>query len=265
MKEIVSPQNERVKKWSALLTKKGRDQSGLFVAEGVHLVREALVSGAEVESILVRQYTDIPQEIAEEVAAYEEAGGELVSVSDAVLAKCSDTEHPQPVLAIVRKPQEVELGAVLGREDALIVVSDGVQDPGNLGTIIRSADAAGASAVLLGEGTVDAYNPKTVRSAMGSLFHLPVIACRLEEAVDAAKERGVQIVVTELEATKTIYEADFCGPTWIVLGNEARGVSAAMREAATESVIIPMKGRAESLNVAMASTVLLFEAMRQRL
>ncbi|WP_164821836.1 TrmH family RNA methyltransferase, partial [Paenibacillus koleovorans] len=152
-----------------------------------------------------------------------------------------------------------------GAKAPLVVCVDGVQDPGNLGTIVRSADAVGATAVVLGRGTVDLYNPKTVRSTMGSLFHLPIVEAELEPLLAEAGARGVQLVVTSLQAQESCYAVDFTRGTWFVVGNEGRGVSDSVARHVNRHVIIPMPGGSESLNVAMAATVLLFEASRQRL
>ncbi|PYI50865.1 TrmH family RNA methyltransferase [Paenibacillus flagellatus] len=256
---IRSVNNPRVKGWSQLLDKKGRDKRGAYIIEGVHLVQEALRHGAAVETILYSELRGLPDEIGP--AAME--GAECIPVSEQVLAKVSDTQTPQAVVAIVEKAR-LSAESLLERRDGLVVVVDGVQDPGNLGTIVRSADAVGATGVVLGRGTVDLYNPKTVRSTMGSLFHVPVAEADLLPLLAEAKRRGVKLFNASLQASRTCYEADFTGPTWIVLGNEGKGVSPEVAAQVDEHVIIPMKGSAESLNVAMAATVLLFEAMRQR-
>jgi TrmH family RNA methyltransferase len=312
---ITSVQNPRVKAWSQLLDRKGRDKQQQFMIEGVHLVQEALASGAKMETLVFaeeRQH-ELPAGL---LAAAVSAGVECVAVSDAVLAKCTDALAPQAVFAVLPKlqwrPQDLlrldAQGAVgMAAESAaiaavalpgqganllpatqaqaasaatdlalaarilpasafasLVVVIDGVQDPGNLGTIIRSADAVGATGILLGKGTVDLYNPKTVRSTMGSLFHLPIASGDLLEWLPAAAKQGVAVVTTSLQATLSCYDFDFCGPVWFVIGNEGQGVSAEVSAFATERIRIPMQGGAESLNAAMAATVVLFEAMRQR-
>ena len=259
LETIVSLQNPRVKLWAQLLDKKGRDRQGAYLIEGIHLVQEALRWNAAVEAVVVSEARGLPPEIERELPA----GIDCVAVSEQVLVKISDTQTPQPVMAVVRK-QTGSAEQLLEATDGLVVVCDGVQDPGNLGTIIRSADAVGATGVVLGKGTVDVYNPKTVRSTMGSLFHLPVMEAELPTLLEKAKGRGVQIVNASLQATKSCYEADFTGPTWFIVGNEGSGVSAPVAAAADKQVRIPMKGPSESLNVAMAATVLLFEAMRQR-
>lgn len=260
---VVSPQNPRVKRWAQLLDKKGRDTQGMYLVEGVHLVQEALKHKAGVETVLVSTERVVPGEIEALLEAEAAAELECVPVSEQALAKCSDAQTPQPVIAVVRKTACLS-DKLLDAPNGLVVVIDGVQDPGNLGTIIRSADAVGATGVVLGRGTVDLYNPKTVRSTMGSMFHLPVAETALPPLLGEAKRRGIRLVNTSLQARKTCYEADWSGPTWIVLGNEGRGVSPEIAAQIDEHVIIPMSGPAESLNVAMAATVLLFEAMRQR-
>lgn len=258
-----SLQNPRVKQWTELGSRKGRDKAGRFLIEGHHLVQEALHSDVTPDVIV---YSDERRDACSEVLqAAEQQRIECVAVSDAVLAKCTDTETPQPLFAVLPKlPWRPADLLAASERDGLVVVVDGIQDPGNLGTIIRSADAVGASGVLLGRGTVDLYNPKTVRSTMGSLFHLPIVQGELAEWLPAAAERGVQIVSTSLQGAVSCYEHDFRPPTWFVIGNEGQGVSPGVLDRSSHHVLIPMQGSAESLNAAMAATVILFEAMRQR-
>ncbi|MBD2861686.1 TrmH family RNA methyltransferase [Paenibacillus oceani] len=258
--KIESLQNPRVKLWAQLLDKKGRDKQGLYLVEGIHLVQEALRYDAGVETVLYSEERGLPAEIA---ACLNDGMVERIAVTEQVLIKCSDAQTPQPVIGIVRKSAKT-IEQLLASPESLVVVVDGVQDPGNLGTIIRSADAVGAAGVVLGKGTVDLYNPKTVRSTMGSMFHVPVVETELLPLLDLARSRGIQLVGTSLQASRSCYDMDLTVPTWIILGNEGKGVSAEVAAQVDTGVIIPMKGRSESLNVAMAATVLLFEAMRQR-
>jgi TrmH family RNA methyltransferase len=261
---ITSVQNPRVKAWTQLLEKKGRDKLGQFVIEGVHLVQEAIASSTPIETIVYAEERAhvLPAELLEQART---AGIECVAVSDPVLAKCTDTQTPQAIFAVLSKlawePQQL---LTTGAGPSLVVVIDGIQDPGNLGTIIRSADAVGATGVLLGRGTVDLYNPKTVRSTMGSLFHLPIAQGDLLETLPQASAQGISIVTTSLQGSTSCYEFDFSQDVWFVIGNEGQGVSASVAELATQHILIPMRGQAESLNAAMAATVVLFEAMRQR-
>lgn len=258
--QLTSVANPKVKMWSELLTKRGRDKQGKFLLEGVRLVHEALRAAYPIETMLYDADKGLAPELADAAAA---ASVPTVSVSAAVLAKCSDTETPQGVIAVAGKLQP-PIADVLHDPRGLVVVVDGVQDPGNLGTIIRSADAVAASAVLLGAGTVDLYNPKTIRATMGSLFHLTIVHGDLAPWLTAAAERGAQVVGTSLAAHDSCYELDLTRPSWLVFGSEGAGVSPAVEALVTRRVVIPMPGRAESLNVAMAATVLLFEAARQR-
>ncbi|NBD27704.1 TrmH family RNA methyltransferase [Paenibacillus glycinis] len=259
MASIASLQNEKVKTMAALLEKKHRDRSGRFIIEGVHLVQEALHAGADVETIVVDTERGVPSELRTLLG---QTDCELIEATPAIMAKCTGTDTPPPVFGIVAKP--LADASALYKADSLVVVLDGVRDPGNVGTIIRSADAVGADAVVLGRGCVDLYNPKTVRSTMGSLFHLPVIEGDLAELLPEAKQQGIHVVGTSLQASATCYNYDWRGPTWLLLGSESNGLSDAALAQVDTRIIIPMHGRSESLNVAMASTVLLYEAMRQR-
>lgn len=260
---ISSQQNERVKAWASLLDKKHRDRSGLFVIEGVHLIQEALKCAADVKTIVYDAERGLPLELERDehaAASYEEV--EWIQASPAVMAKCTGTNTAPPAFAVVGK-----LGASADKlygKNSLVIALDGVRDPGNVGTIIRSADAAGADAIILGKGCVDLYNPKTVRSTMGSLFHLPIIEADLSVLLPEAKSHGIKLVGTSLQAVHTCYSYDWTQPAWLLMGNEAEGLSPEVLAEVDDNVIIPMAGQSESLNVAMASTILLFEALRQR-
>ena len=257
---ITSVQNAKVKAWASLQHKKHRERSGAFLAEGVHLVQEALASGETLEAIVYDASRGWPAELDRELAAA--VAGDIVQASPAVMAKCAGTDTPPPVFAVVRK--RIASPEALLRADGLVVVLDGLRDPGNVGTIIRSADAAGADGVVLGRGCADAYNPKTIRSTMGSLFHLPVLEADLPNLLPRARDAGIRLVGAALRGERSCYDFDWQGGVWLLLGNEAEGLSPEVVALLDETVHIPMRGRAESLNVAMAATVLLFEAMRRR-
>jgi TrmH family RNA methyltransferase len=262
---ITSVQNARVKAWLQLLDKKGRDKQGQFMIEGIHLLQEALASGIKVETVVYAEERrhELPDGMLE---AARNAGVECIAVTNAVLEKCTDTLTPQAAFAVLPKLQGEPQDLLVSKAavPSLVVVIDSIQDPGNLGTIIRSADAVGATGVLLGKGTVDLYNPKTVRSTMGSLFHLPIVQGDLTELLPLAASQGAAVVTTSLQAAASCYDFDFRVSVWFVIGNEGQGVSPEVSSLATEHIRIPMQGKAESLNAAMAGTVVLFEAMRQR-
>jgi TrmH family RNA methyltransferase len=191
---------------------------------------------------------------------------EVATLKEGVLEKVGTTQTPQPVLAVARMP-DADRG-VLGR-DGLVVMGVALSDPGNLGTILRSAEAAGAAAILLGPGSVDAYNPKVVRASAGAIFGIPVVDASSEgwsavDALDALGEFGRQRLGTAAGSGTPYPDVDFTRPTAIVLGNEAHGLGAEVAAHLDGSVSIPMANPAESLNVAMAATVLCFESARQR-
>jgi TrmH family RNA methyltransferase len=258
---ITSAQNPKVKAWASLLEKKHRDRTGTFLIEGVHLLQEALKAEGlvSIEAIAVDDERGWPEELA---GARLPERTPVYALPASVMAKCTGTDTPPPVFAVVTKPRYGH--DALLREGGFVVALDGVRDPGNAGTLIRAADAVGADAVVLGRGSVDPYNPKTVRSTMGSLFHLPVVEGDLAELLPEAKRRGARLVGASLDARQSCYAFDWRPACWLLLGNESNGLSPAVSALVGAHVLIPMRGQAESLNVAMAGAVLMYEAMRQR-
>jgi len=187
-------------------------------------------------------------------------------LKEGVLERVGTTRTPQPVLAIAPMP---ELRAAALARDGLVVMGVALSDPGNLGTIVRSAEAAGAAAILLGPGSVDAYNPKVVRASAGAIFGIPVVDAVAEgwsavEALDALGELGRHRVGATAGTGTRYTDVDFTRPTAVVVGNEAHGIGAGLDAHLDGHVTIPMAGPAESLNVAMAASVLCFESARQR-
>lgn len=259
--EITGLQNPLVKAAAELKQKKYRQQHSLFLAEGLRTVEEAVRYG-KVQRIF---YTAIDDErtrsVLEEAAAQQV---ELICVSENVMKKIADTETPQGVIAVCEQ-QKNTLEKLLA-DGKMLLVLDRVGDPGNIGTMLRTADAAGLGGIVLLKGSADIYAPKTVRASMGSLFHVPVIAGLSEEDfVSKARKAGYELLVTCLDGADNLYKADLRGRLAFVMGNEANGVSETLLKAADKRVFIPMQGRAESLNVAMAAGIVMFEALRQRL
>ncbi|MBN2982726.1 TrmH family RNA methyltransferase [Cohnella algarum] len=266
---LASLSNPRVKGWAKLSERKYRQREGRFKLEGIHLVAEALAAGWPLECVVFDEGLGIPEELIgyADRADVVDAGATLpawIPASPDIIAKCSETETPQPVFAVaLRKQAEPEW---LFRQDGgPVVLLDGVQDPGNVGTIVRSAAASGAAAVVLGRGTADLYNAKTLRSTMGALFYIPVLEAELPSLLSEAKERGIPLFGTSLRASESCYDCDLSGSPWLLMGNEGSGLSPDVMEYVDRPIVIPMTGRTESLNVAMAATALLFEAQRQRL
>lgn len=250
MKRIESPKNARVKQWKKLLTKKGRDETGLFLLEGFHLVEEAVKSRAPLVELMVDERTAIPPGWDVSVP--------VVIVTEAVMKAISSTETPQGIAAVCRQL----LAELEGVKTALLI--DAVQDPGNLGTMIRTADAAGIDAVILGEGCADVYNPKVVRATQGSLFHLPVVKGDLAQWIARFKEQGIPVYGTALENAVDYRTVPPSSSFALLVGNEGSGVRREWLEMTTETIYIPIYGQAESLNVAVAAGILLYSLQAVR-
>jgi TrmH family RNA methyltransferase len=236
--------------------RKARKKEERFVVEGPHLVEEALKQGL-IDFVVYAENLPIVQELKQQNI-------NCLKISREQFADISEVEAPQWVLAVV-KEQNFELADILKTDNPLIVFCVEVQDPGNLGTIVRTADAVGASGIILSRGTVDLYNGKTIRSTMGSLFHLPIVFIDdFSKTIDTLKGKGIRIVGTDISMKKDYFAADFKGPTAILVGNEGAGLSLEQMEVSDELVKIPMPGKAESLNVGVSTAVVLYEALRQR-
>ena len=250
MESISSTKNEKIKELVKLQTAKGRKKAGMYLLEGEHLVEEAIKERAQIKLIVV---TGNRLEDYENLLAQTDV--QVLVVSQDVFHKLSMTETTQGILAVV----EIVKQEILPHKGHLIVL-DAVQDPGNLGTIVRTADAAGFDAVILGTGTVDLYNDKVLRSMQGSHFHIPVFQANLQEYLPILKEKGVQVAVTALHRNSNDYSV-LQGATdvAIVVGNEGQGVSDDVIDLADVVVTIPMFGKAESLNVSIASALLMYK------
>jgi TrmH family RNA methyltransferase len=236
----------------------------VFVAEGVELLRTALRAGVAVESVyLAPEGADDPltREACDQALA---AGARLFSLAPGVLERVADTVTPQPVLTVLPM-LDVVPEAPDPAHDPLIVVLVDVRDPGNAGTVLRTADASGVSSVIFSGESVDPYNPKTVRASAGSLFHVP-FSVQADPAALAGTlaTGGYRTLATVVRDGEDYTSLDWSVPTALFLGNEAAGLSAEELAAIGGAVAIPMEGRAESLNVGVACAVLCFEALRQR-
>ena len=247
--------NEKLKLVKNLLEKRSaRRKEGKFVIEGPHLIEEA---GDKVNFLIYSENLPIVKKL-------EAKGVPTYKVSSKEFAELSGVEAPQGVLGVVRL-FSYQLEDVIKGDRTLIVYCAGVQDPGNLGTIIRSADALGATGVILSKGTVDLYNPKVVRSTMGSLFHLPLMTVEDDaETIKQLKKNNVKIIATSAEAEKSCSDAELKGPVAVLIGNEGAGLAEEIIELADEVIKVPMAGKAESLNASVTTAILLYEISRQR-
>ncbi len=231
-------------------------ESGQFIVEGERAVADAVDAGIHPDLIVVREdYAPASIALANVIDAAE---GRLRVLDAARFDSVTDTVHPQGVLAILPLPPQFGLAA----DASLIVLLDGIRDPGNMGTLLRSAAAAGVDAVVIGDGSVDVYNPKVVRAAMGAHFRVPILAL---SDVDPERLTSVPLrAMAEAGANQDYDQVGWAGPALLVIGSEADGPGPMGRALATTGIAIPMTGGIESLNAAVAGSVILFEIARQR-
>ncbi len=254
---ITSRTNRRVRYVRSLYRRSVRHRERRFVIEGVRLIEEMLQAGPEPAFFF---YTEDGSEGALArtlVEALSSSGTEVEAVSADVMRFMSDTKTPQGVLAVAGFPE------ASSAVSSFSLVLDGVRDPGNLGTILRTAEAAGVGLVVTMRGTVDVFSPKVVRAGMGAHFRLDMLWDRNWEEVERSLE-GKQTLLADPGVGTAYYQIDWTVPTVLVVGGEARGAGRKARGLATQRVTVPMKGGVESLNVAVATSVMLFEAARQR-
>jgi len=255
--------SEKIKKYSRLLVKKYRQEAKQFLVEGIRLCREALLSDWQVvRAFVTPQFQESPEwEEFREYFKQKNIPFNLIGKKD--LKKLSDTDSPQPIVLVVRQPEENAIRINLRKAQFLIIL-DGVRDPGNMGTIIRSADWFGAEGIIVSDDCVDVFNPKVIRSTMGSLFHLPVL--EVENIVETLKELRKQkfrIWGTSLTTKNILHRAKFKKPLAIILGGEAFGISTRLQKMAHENVRIWKFGEAESLNVAVAGGIVMYQVANQ--
>lgn len=250
--------HQKVQRLRRLLRRRAlRDAEGAFVAEGPKLLEEALAAGAEVESVFITPGADHPS-----IAHAATAGVRVHVLEPGVMERVADTVTPQEVVAVVRT-RTAALDDL--RSAAAVVVLVDVRDPGNAGTILRSAEAAGVDGVILCDGSVDVWNPKTVRSSAGSVFHVPIVAGGAPlDVVEALRSWGTAVLGTTMLGGEVYDQADLRRPVALVFGNEANGLPEPVLQGLDGLLSIPIAGRSESLNVSMAASVLCFEVARQR-
>ncbi|GGL25661.1 RNA methyltransferase [Phycicoccus endophyticus] len=255
---LTNPRSDRVRQVRALHKRPVRQRTGRFCVEGPQGVREAVRHApGRVRDVYVTPQA--AERYAEDILAPARAADLWVhEVSGEVLAAMAEAQAPQGVLAVV-EDAPVTLAQVLEAGPRLLVLLSSVRDPGNAGTVVRGADAAGADAVLVSEASVDVHSPKVVRSTAGSLFHLPVVTgLEVAGTIEALRARGVRCYAADGAGSTLLPEADLGPPHCWVMGNEARGLPAPTRAACDDVVRVPVYGRAESLNLAMAATVCLY-------
>lgn len=269
MQIISSKDNEQIKAIKKLKEKKYRDETNCYIVEGIKMVKEAINENAAIKMIVICEDCDevelknnsskdnrIEQSLLYEIAKYE-----CIYVTKKVFSLLSEVKTPQGILAVVEKEDSIEK---IDYTEDMILVLDGIQDPGNLGTILRTADSANLKQIILSEEVADPYNPKVVRSTMGAIFRMNIIRTdNLVKTLQMLKKHKYEVVVTSLDTNNSIYDIDYHKKV-IVIGNEAKGVSKEIQNLADKKVKIPMLGKTESLNASVAAGIMIYEYVREK-
>ncbi|SFM07376.1 RNA methyltransferase, TrmH family [Gracilibacillus orientalis] len=245
---LTSVKNEKIKNWRKLKKKKERDLQSQFMIEGFHLIEEAHKSNWAIIEIIYQTGIEVNADWLT-YPSYE--------VSDNVMAALTDTKTPQGIMAVVRKNKCSE------RQSKRALLVDRIQDPGNLGTMIRTADAAGFDTVILGKGTVDLFNDKVIRSTQGSMFHLHVYEADLNDEIARLQQEGIEVWSTGLDNATYYHKLEVPEKLAIMVGNEGAGVDPEHMKKSTQNVKIPIYGQAESLNVSIAAAILMYEVAKK--
>lgn len=248
---ITSKDNEIIKNIKKLKEKKYRLDS--YIVEGIKMVKEAISENQEIVLIAIREDLKID---------FDTKNTKIVTISNKIFNDISDVKTPQGILAVIKKNQNNQIET----NSDYILALDSLQDPGNMGTIIRTADSANINQIIINKTTVDPYSPKVIRSTMGAIYRTNIIEVEdLKATLKEMKLKGFQIITTDLKATQSIYDINYNNKTVVVIGNEANGVSQEILQTADKKVIIPMLGKTESLNASIAASIMIYEYVRQKI
>ena len=265
MQVISSKDNEIIKNIRKLKEKKYRDLENAYLIEGIKIVKEAIAENAKIKQIIMcEDFTDNVE--LDKDTLYELAKHNLIYVTRNIMDSLSDVKTPQGIIGVVEKNKIEEIiETKVDYKQDIIIALDGVQDPGNLGTIIRTADSANLNQIIISKTSADPYNPKVVRSTMGAIFRVNIIETEnIVEELQKTKANGFKVMVTSLDSSKSIYKTEF-NKKVIVIGNEANGVSKEVQNIADEKVKIPMLGKTESLNASVAASIMIYEYVRRKI
>lgn len=256
---ITSKDNEIIKHIKKLKEKKYREEYEEFVVEGIKMIEEAINEKAKIRSIIIcddcKTQNAIPNELMYEIAKFD-----CIYVSEKVFNTITDVTNPQGIMAVLKKNKVDESQIDFSQENFLIL--DNIQDPGNMGTILRTADSLNLNQILVTKGSADVFNQKVVRSTMGAIFRIKVIeVANLPKVIKELKKHKIKVYATDLNTNESIYDVDF-KKSAIIIGNESNGVSSEILEEASKRIKIPMIGKTESLNAAVATSIILYEAFR---
>ncbi len=261
MIEITSVSNPLIKEIKSLHKKKARQKTGLFIIEGIKIIKEALDNNYFLKYIL---YTDELKNTQEGRDFFKEIENltNLIYVSENVFREISDTESPQGIIGLAMVNYR-SIEEISNSKPSFYIYLDSLQDPGNMGTIIRSGDGFNIDGIIISEGTVDPYNSKVVRATMGSIFRMPIYFVRDGlESLQSLKEKGMKLISTCLDTDKSLKEVDFKESIILTIGNESQGVSKEVFDLSDDLIKIPMPGKAESLNAAVAASIIMYELKR---
>ena len=248
---ITSKDNEIIKNIKKLKEKKYRVDS--YIVEGIKMIKEAISENQEIELIAIREDFKVD---------FDTKNIKIVTISNKIFNDISDVKTPQGILAVIKKNQNNQIET----NSDYILALDSLQDPGNMGTIIRTADSANINQIIINKTTVDPYSPKVIRSTMGAIYRTNIIEVEdLKATLKEMKSKGFQIITTDLKATQSIYDINYNNKTVVVIGNEANGVSQEILQTADKKVIIPMLGKTESLNASIAASIMIYEYVRQKI
>ena len=261
LKDITSSQNPKIKQLVRLKDRKERDATGLFLIEGYREIKRAVEGGVHFESLYTCKELFLG---SNEPMLIDQAGAPNFNLPKHLFEKISYRDRPDGLMGIAHQMQKTLKDLRPKNRVPLYVVAEAIEKPGNLGTILRSSDAVGAEGVIVCDRCTDIYNPNVVRASVGTLFTIPVVEAKGSDACTWLKSHNIQVVAATPSATEEFTDANLSGPVAIVVGTEQLGLSDLWMQAADIRVKIPMRGIADSLNVAMATTLLLYEALRQR-
>ena len=276
--EITSAQNPRIKHLLALQQKSAlRREEGLFVVEGRRELEHCIQAGMQVHSIFCLNPDEVTSYLSSIISYLSSLNSKLstlnwnlTQVSDSVYERIAYRGSTEGIIAVIRTPQPRTLQSLLQQQgrgvngQPLFIILESVEKPGNLGAILRSADAANATGVIVCDPLTDLFNPNLIRSSIGAVFTVPTVACTSAECISFLKQNGIQILTAQLQDSHLYYDTPMSGPTAIVMGTESTGLTDIWRQAADAHIRIPMLGQLDSLNVSVSAAILLFEAVRQR-
>ncbi|OFW66599.1 MAG: hypothetical protein A2Z12_08155 [Actinobacteria bacterium RBG_16_68_21] len=261
--DISSAANPRIKALVRLRNRRERDAAGRFLIEGYRELARAIDGGVSIETLFTCPELYLGDNDVGLAARVVATGAELVAVAEEPFRKASYRDRPEGLLAVaVQFPTGIDRLDLTGTP--LLLVAEGIEKPGNLGTMLRTAEAAGATGVIVADATTDPFNPNVVRASLGTLFTVPLAIAASAEALGALRAAGIRVVATTPAGEAAHFATDLTGPTALVVGSEQYGLSTAWLEGADQRIVIPMPGSVDSLNAAMAAGIVLFEAVRQR-